>query len=102
MTEEYVRKSDVVKVLTNNGVHFNDMVKITSEIRALDTFEFDDQGSVLDEIKAEIEKLDGMYVLRDHVFYAEKSPKDAWFWYVRLKEVIDIIDIIDKYKESEE
>lgn len=53
---------------------------------------------MLDEIKAEIEKLDGVYVLRDYVFYAEKNPKDKWFWYVRLKEVIDIIN---KYKESE-
>ncbi len=57
-----------------------------------------DINCVLDEIKAEIEKLDGAYVLRDHVFYAEKDPKDAWFWYVRLKEVIDILD---KYKEEE-
>lgn len=37
MTEEYVRKSDVVKVLTNNRVHFGDMVKITSEMKDLET-----------------------------------------------------------------
>ena len=52
----------------------------------------------LDEIKAELEKLDGMYVLRDHVFYAEKDPKHAGLWYVRLK---DVLDIFDKYKEGE-
>ncbi len=47
---------------------------------------------VLDEIRAELEKLDGMYVIRDHAFYMEKDPKYAGLWYVRLKEVIDIID----------
>lgn len=55
---------------------------------------------ILDEIKVDIERLDGMYVLRDHVFYAEKDPKHAGLWYVRLKEVINILD---RYRiESEE
>ena len=58
-----------------------------------------EQESILDGIKADIEKLDGMYVLRDHVFYAEKDPKSIGLWYIRLKEVIDVID---KYKESED
>ena len=58
------------------------------------------ESSILDEMKADIEKLDGMYVLRNHVFYAEKDIKDVQFWYIRLK---DVIDIIDKYRtESEE
>ena len=59
-----------------------------------------DINCILDEIKVDIERLDGMYVLRDNVFYAEKDPKHAGLWYVRLKEVIDILD---KYRiESEE
>lgn len=33
--EDCVRISDIVKVLTNNRVHFGDMVKITSEFKSL-------------------------------------------------------------------
>jgi len=141
MTEEYVRMSDAVRVLTNNGVHFCDLVKMTSEMKALETLkdepcedcvsrEFmyelgakciaarDKNGElvaitsieslppvapkpckdVLDEIKVEFEKLDGMYVLRDYVFYTEKDPKHTELWYVRLK---DILDILNKYKEGD-
>ena len=50
--------------------------------------------SVLDEIRAEIEKLDGMYVIGDYGIYGENAPK-----YIRIKEVIDIID---KYKAEKE
>lgn len=41
-------------------------------------------------MKAEIEKLDGKYVIGDFAVYGESSPK-----YVRLWEVLQIID---KYK----
>ena len=46
---------------------------------------------VLDKIRAEIEELDGKYIIGDYGIYGENSPK-----YIRL---YDALDIIDKYKK---
>ena len=60
-------------------------------------------GIPLDKIRSKITELDGMYVIRDNAIYAEKIPKYERLWYVRLGEVIDILDILDKCQtESEE
>lgn len=52
------------------------------------------KGTPLDKIRAEIEELDGKYVIGDYATYGEYSPK-----YVQLMEVLQIID---KYKEESE
>lgn len=46
-----------------------------------------EQESVLDKIRAEIEKLDGRYVIGDYGIYGENIPK-----YVRFCDVVKIID----------
>ena len=51
-------------------------------------------GTPLDKIRAEIEELDGKYVIGDYATYGEHSPK-----YVKLMEVLQIID---KYKAESE
>lgn len=51
-----------------------------------------DTIQVLDKIIAEIEELDGKYVIGDYATYGEYSPK-----YVQLMEVLQIID---KYGEG--
>ena len=89
MTEEYIRKSDVVKVLTNNRVHFGDIVKITSEINSLDTFEFNNQESVLDEIRTEIEQ--------EYTTFRNKSDR----WSERACGLGMALEIIDKYRKGE-
>lgn len=48
---------------------------------------------VLDKLRAEIEELDGAYVIGDYGIYGENAPK-----YVRL---LDVLQIIAKYKEAE-
>ena len=52
-----------------------------------------EQNDVLDKIKAEIEALDGRYVIGDYGIYGENIPK-----YVRF---LDVLQIIDKYKAGE-
>jgi len=50
---------------------------------------------ILDKIKAEIEELDGKYLIGDYAIYGENIPKYVRLW--------DVLQIIDKYKaESEE
>lgn len=58
-----------------------------SEYMKYDKFIKDEPMSVLDKIRAEIEELDGKYVIGDYAVYGESSPK-----YVRLWEVLQIID----------
>ena len=53
-----------------------------------------EQYPILDKIRAEIEKLDGKYVIGDYGIYGENTPK-----YVRLCEVLQIID---KYRAENE
>ena len=49
-------------------------------------------GIPLDNLRAEIEELDGKYVIGDYATYGEHSPK-----YVQLMEVLRIIN---KYREG--
>ncbi len=51
-------------------------------------------NAVLDKIRAEIDELDGKYAIGDYAIYGEHSPK-----YVQL---VEVLRIIDKYKESED
>ena len=53
-----------------------------------------DKNVILGKIRAEIEELDGKYVIGDYGIYGKNSPK-----YVRLWEVLQIID---KYKAESE
>ena len=52
-----------------------------------------EQDSALDKIKAEIEELDGKYVIGDYGIYGENIPKYVRLW--------DVLQIIDKYKAGE-
>ena len=58
-----------------------------------------EQEPILDKIREEITELGGTYVIRDNAIYAEKIPKYERLWYVRLGEVIDILD---KYRAESE
>lgn len=55
---------------------------------------YEEQETALDNIRAEIEELDEKYVIRDYATYGEHSPKYVPLW--------EVLQIIDKYKESEE
>lgn len=52
----------------------------------------DSINAVLDEIRAEIEELDGKYVIGDYAVYGGNSPK-----YIQLR---DVLQIIDNYKSE--
>jgi hypothetical protein len=56
--------------------------------------ELKENKDVLDKIRAEIEELEGKCIIGDYATYGEHSPK-----YVQLMEVLQIID---KYKERSE
>lgn len=49
-------------------------------------------NEILNKIRAEIEKLDGKYVIGDYGIYGEKSPKYVQLW--------EVLQIINKYKEE--
>lgn len=54
----------------------------------------DDKGlEVLNKLRAEIEGLDGKYLIGDYGIYGENIPKYVRLW--------DVLQIITKYKEAE-
>lgn len=50
--------------------------------------------AILDKLRAEIEKLDGRYLIGDYAIYGENIPKYVRLW--------DVLQIITKYKEESE
>jgi len=56
-----------------------------------------EQKPVLDKIRAEIEELDGIYVIGDYGIYEENIPMDDLFYSHKHVRLCDALQIIDRY-----
>ncbi len=87
--KDYISRKAVIDVLTKNGVHFYNMVNITSDLKELPSaIPKEPKTDVLDEIKAEIEET---------VLESLSDGGDDWF---TAEKVNECLEIIDKYRQE--